>query len=90
MSASFGFIASFDAVDGSSAGIAMCQFAPSIQTPRCPLLADSVAKVAAVSGDDLCGARGIEVEGGIWPCSALSRRFHRLCTDTFVRWTHCL
>ena len=40
---------------------------------ECPLMADSVAKVAAVSGDNLCGARGIEVEGGLWPCSAVSR-----------------
>ena len=48
------------------------------------LVADSVAKGAAVSGDDLCGARGIEVEGDLWPCSALSRQFNRLCTDTFT------
>jgi len=49
-------------------------------------LADFVAKVADVAGDDLDCAWVIEVEGGIWPCSALSRQFNRLCTDTFPHW----
>ena len=53
---------------------------------KCLLMADCVAKVAVVSGDDLFGARGIEVEGGLWPCSAVSRQFNRLCIGTFTHW----
>ena len=50
------------------------------------LVTDCVAKVGAVCGDDLCGASGIEVEGGVWPCSSLSRYFNRLCIGTFTHW----